>query len=63
MYSVEGLEHGIERCRHNIKVLEDAADAERKTIADYRKMIHDIEVADKTKVDMEKKVVRDGVSD
>ncbi len=46
MYSVEGLEHGIERCKVNIASLETAIDAERKTIADYRIMIDSLEKAE-----------------
>ena len=45
-YSVDGLEHGIERCRINIESLEKAIENERKTIKDYRFMIDEIEKAD-----------------
>jgi hypothetical protein len=43
MYSVEGLERGIEACKKNIKTFEDAIDKERATIKEYRKMIDVIE--------------------
>ena len=47
MYSVEGLEHGIERARVNIASLEVAIEKERNTIKEYRIMIDDIETADR----------------
>ena len=48
-YTVTGLQHGIERCRHNIKVLEQAVKAERNTIKEYRIMISSIEEANVAK--------------
>lgn len=39
MYSVEGLENGIEQARKNIKTFEDAIQKERDTIDEYYKMI------------------------
>jgi hypothetical protein len=45
MYSIEGLENGIEGCRKNIQVLEAAIDKERQTIKEYRVMMDDIEFA------------------
>ena len=47
MYSKVGLEHGIERCLHNIEVLEVAVEDERKTIADYRIKIEHLEKAER----------------
>ena len=47
MYSIEGLENGINGARANIASLESAIDKERNTIKDYRIMIDDIERADK----------------
>ncbi len=46
MYSIEGLEHGIERCKVNITSLEGAIQSERKTIADYKIMIHNLQKAE-----------------
>jgi uncharacterized OsmC-like protein len=48
-YSIEGLEAGIERCRINISVLEEAIEKERRTIKEYRIMIDDLERAEKGK--------------
>lgn len=39
MYSVEGLENGIEQARKNIKTFEEAIQKERDTIDEYYKMI------------------------
>lgn len=46
-YSIEGLHHGMERCEHNIKVMEEAIEKERSTIASYKIMIADIQQAKK----------------
>ena len=46
-YSIEGLEHGIERCDVNIKSLEEAIEKERQTKKDYRVMIDNKEKADR----------------
>ena len=46
-YSIEGLEHGIERCDVNIKLLEVAIEKERQTKKDYRIMIDHKEKADR----------------
>lgn len=42
MYSVAALKNGIEKCKENIKVFEDAIDKENATIKDYRSMIQTI---------------------
>lgn len=42
-YSVESLTRGIEQCRKNIKIFEDAIDKERDTMKEYRDMIDYIE--------------------
>jgi len=39
MYSIEGLENGIEQARKNIKTFEDAIQKERDTIDEYYGMI------------------------
>lgn len=49
MYSVEGLEHGITRCRTNIEGLEKAIDTERNTIKNYRFMLDEIATAERQK--------------
>ena len=46
-YTVEGLEHGIERARINIETLEAAIVKERETIKEYRRMIDGLEKAAK----------------
>ena len=38
-YSIKSLENGIDASKKNIKVFEDAIKKERRTIADYRRMI------------------------
>ena len=49
MYSIDGLTHGIERCKINIETLEQAIKAERKTIADYKIMISTLEKVEREK--------------
>ena len=39
MFSIESLERGIEGCKKNIKVFEDAIDKERDQIKEYYGMI------------------------
>ena len=56
MYTVKGLTHGIERCKVNIKVLQDAIERERETIKDYKIMISRIEEADAKKAEAEANV-------
>lgn len=56
MYTVEGLKHGIDRAKVNIKSLESAIAAERKTIADYKIMISQIEEAAEKKAEAEANV-------
>ena len=67
MYTIEGLEHGIERAHHNIGVLEKAIADERQTIADYKIMIARIKEAEEKKAEAEAnvhiEVVRDGDSE
>lgn len=46
-YSIEGLQHGMERCNINIERLELAIENERKTIASYKVMIDDLQRAQK----------------
>lgn len=54
MYSVDGLEHGIERCRINIDTLEKAIDTERNTIKNYRFMLDEIATAERQKAAADK---------
>lgn len=56
MYTVEGLRHGISQAKQHIKVLEEAIEKERRTIADYKIMIDSIEAADRKKKAAEKGV-------
>lgn len=56
MYTIEGLEHGIERCKVNIASLEKGIEKERNTIKDYRIMIDDIEQAAKQKKEAQENV-------
>ena len=44
-YSIEGLTHGIERCKVNITSLEDAIKKERNTMKEYKIMIDDLKRA------------------
>lgn len=53
MYSIEGLKHGIERCKVNIDILKKAIEDERKTIADYKIMIANLQRAEKEKKEAE----------
>lgn len=47
MYKVEALERGIEKCKKNIKIFEEAIDKERDTIKEYRQMIDVIELKER----------------
>ena len=49
MYSIDGLVHGIERCKINISTFEQAIQDERKTIADYKIMIAKLEKIEQQK--------------
>lgn len=62
-FTIEGLERGIVNCRSNIKNLETAIANERSTIADYRKMIHDTEEAEKIAAEAEANVHLEVVRD
>jgi hypothetical protein len=42
VYSVEGLQAGIENCRRNIQVFEDAIRKEKETIQQYNFYISEI---------------------
>lgn len=55
-YTVDGLLHGIERCKLNIGVLEQAISREQGTIADYKIMISDIKNAEAKKAEAEANV-------
>lgn len=63
MYTVDGLVHGIDQAKKNIKMLEKAIDDERKTIADYRVYIDKIEQAEKRKAEAEANVHVEVVTD
>lgn len=52
MYSIEGLERGIESSKKNIKVFEDAIKKERETMAQYYEMI---DVLKRKKIEAETK--------
>lgn len=39
MFSTEALEAGIEKCKQNIQIFEDAIDKERETIKHYYELI------------------------
>lgn len=56
MYSVEGLTHGIERCKINIETLKQAIKAEEQTIADYKIMISKLEKVERERVEAESHV-------
>ena len=63
MYSVEGLRHGIERCKINIETLKTAIKTEEATVAQYKVMIQTIEQKereqDEAKANVHLEVVRD----
>lgn len=65
MYSVEGLENGIQQCKRNIKTFREAIERERKTIEEYKQMIEVLR--DKERIELEKakrvEVVSDGCAD
>jgi len=42
-FSVESLTNGIESCKKNILVFEEAIEKERNTIKDYRNMMDTVE--------------------
>jgi len=42
-YSKENLEEGIEKCKANIVIFEEAIEKERGTIKEYRMMIEESE--------------------
>lgn len=56
MYSIDGLTHGIERCKLNIQTLKDAIKAEEKTIRDYKEMIQTLEQKEQEKQEAEANV-------
>ena len=62
-YSLEGLEHGIDRCKVNIGVLETAIEKERNTIKEYRIMIDSVETSDRLKKEAESNVHLEVVDD
>ena len=41
-FSVESLENGIEACKKNILIFEEAIEKERNTIKEYREMMETI---------------------
>lgn len=66
MYSIDGLTHGIERCKVNIASLEQAIESEKKTIADYKIMISNLQRAEQKMAEAEANVhveVVNGVSE
>jgi len=56
MYSIDGLVHGIERCKLNIATLQQAVKDEQKTIADYKIMISKLEQVERERVEAESHV-------
>ncbi|MGI9317645.1 MAG: hypothetical protein ACR2QW_09960 [bacterium] len=59
MYSIDGLVHGIERCKINIAALEGAIADEQKTIADYKIMIAKLEKVEQERIEAESHVEYD----
>jgi tetratricopeptide (TPR) repeat protein len=53
MYSVEGLENGIEQARKNIQTFEDAIQKERDTIDEYYRMIDVLKEKERAKKALE----------
>ena len=56
MYSIYGLEHGMERCKLNIASLEKAIVDEKQTIADYKIMIAKLKQVEKERLEAESHV-------
>lgn len=56
MYSIDGLVHGMERCKINIAALEKAIADEQKTIADYKIMISKLEQVERERIEAESHV-------
>jgi len=65
MYTVEGLEHGIERAKVNIVALRKAIGKEKATIREYETMIAALREKDRTQAEIRKNVrleiVRDDI--
>jgi hypothetical protein len=53
MYSIEGLEHGIENCKKNIVTFEEAIKKERETIDEYYRMIDVLKEKERAKKALE----------
>ena len=47
MYNIQSLKQGIEAAKSNITTFETAIDGEKKTIAEYRIIIADLEKKEK----------------
>jgi hypothetical protein len=56
MYSIDGLMHGIERCKINIETLKQAIKNEQQTIADYKMMIDKLEQVEREQDEAEANV-------
>lgn len=56
MFTVEGIQSGIDGCKRNIDALKKAIEEERKQIVNYRVMLDDIERAAKKMAEAEANV-------
>jgi len=56
MFSQDALEKGIEKCKENIKVFEDAIQKEYDTIKEYRNMINTLEEKDRKIQDFKSRI-------
>ena len=56
MFTIDGINSGIDGCKRNIKALERAIEEERKQIASYRVMLDEIDRAEKAMAEAEANV-------
>jgi hypothetical protein len=56
MYNLEALERGIEKCKENIKVFEDAIEKERDTIKEYYGMMDTLRNKENTIKELKEKI-------
>ena len=55
-YSIESLEGGIEKCKKNIEIFEEAIEKERDTIREYRSMIDVLEEKESRREEIQKHI-------
>ena len=55
-YSVESLENGIQKCKKNIEIFEEAIEKERATMKQFRSMIDQMEEVETKKKELLKNI-------